>query len=208
MLHLLVEGTSDVPTVREVMVRGLGRVQGSHFQIYWHRGKGRLPSNIHGLPELRDQTLLGQLPAKLRAFGKGEPQSPVLVLIDADRDNCVALKASLLNMLNSLTARPQTVIFRIAVEEIESWFIADVAAVMCAYTTVNSAVLNAVAPDAVVGAWETLATALGVDPNKCSGADKEEWAKMISPYLNLDGPSSPSFRKFIEASAALSGTTL
>lgn len=34
ILRVLVEGTSDVPVVREALVRGLGRVQGTDFQVF------------------------------------------------------------------------------------------------------------------------------------------------------------------------------
>ena len=205
MIRVLVEGTSDVPVVREALVRGMGRVQGTDFQVYWHKGKGRLPMNPLGPPAARDETLLGQLAAKLRAFGKNDPRSPVVVVVDADRDDCLALKASLVALLGSLPDRPRDVIFRIAVEEMESWFVADTTAVQRAYPTVNLGVLTAIAPDAVVGAWEQLAQALGLNSDSCTGADKEDWAKAISPHLELAHPPSPSFATFIRALEQLTG---
>jgi len=208
ILRVLVEGTSDVPVVREALVRGLGQVQGTDFQVFWHKGKGRLPTSPFGPPAARDETLLGQLPAKLRAFGESDPGSPVVVLVDADRDNCLALKASLMAMLGVLPQRPRNVIFRIAVEEMESWFIADTTAVQSAYPTVNLGVLAAVAPDAVVGAWEHLATAMGLNAGLCTGADKEDWAKAISPHLELANPPSPSFGTFIKALERLTGVAV
>jgi hypothetical protein len=208
ILRVLVEGTSDVPVVRETLVRGLGRVQGTDFQVFWHKGKGRLPTNPMAAPAPRDETLLGQLAAKLRAFGRSDPGSPVLVVVDADQDNCLALKASLTAMLGGLPHRPREVIFRIAVEEVESWFIADTAAVQRAYPAVNLGVLMAIAPDAVVGAWEQLADALGLNSDLCTGADKEDWAKAISPHLELAHPPSPSFATFIRALEQLTGVSI
>jgi len=208
ILRVLVEGTSDVPVVREALVRGLGRVQGTDFQVFWHKGKGRLPANPLGPPPARDETLLGQLAAKLRAFGKNDPRSPVVVIVDADRDDCLALKASLVTMLGGLPYRPRNVIFRIAVEEMESWFIADTTAVQRAYPAVNLGVLSAIAPDAAVGAWEHLAQALGLNSGLCTGADKEDWAKAISPHLVLANPPSPSFATFIKALEQLTGVSV
>ncbi len=208
ILRVLVEGTSDVPVVREALVRGLGRVQGTDFQVFWHKGKGQLPANPIGPPAARDETLLGQLAAKLRAFGRNDPGSPVVVMLDADRDNCLTLKNSLITMLGHLPHRPRDVIFRIAVEEMESWFIADTAAVQKAYPTVNLGILTAIAPDAVVGAWEQLAQALGLNPDLCTGADKEDWAKTISPHLELAHPHSPSFATFIKALERLTGVSM
>ena len=120
MIRVLVEGTSDAPTVREVFVRGLGRVQGTDFQIFWHRGKGKLPPVLTAPPSPRDESLLGLLPAKLRAFGKANPNDPVVVLLDADRDDWRLLRNQLIATLAAMTPRPNNVLFRIAVEELES----------------------------------------------------------------------------------------
>lgn len=54
------------------------------------------------------------------------------------------------------------------------------------------------APDAITGAWETLAETIGVKPKDITGADKYTWAEKIAPHLNLEYPRSPSFRKLIE----------
>lgn len=208
MIRVLVEGTSDVPTVAEVFVRGLGCVQGSNFQVYWHRGKGRLPADPTSAPGFTEQSLLGQLPAKLRAFGRSDKQSPVVVLLDADRDNPITLTWQIYRTIALTQPRPDKVIVRIAVEEIESWFIADTTAVLSAYPSANVTSLAAIAPDTVVGAWEELARALGLNPQTCSGADKEAWAKAISPHLKLDYPTSPSFRRFVNTLELLTGVTV
>jgi hypothetical protein len=208
ILRVLVEGTSDVPVVREALVRGLGRVQGTDFQVFWHKGKGKLPANPIAPPAPRDETLLGQLAAKLRAFGKNDPCSPVIVIVDADRDDCLTLKHSLVALLGKLPHRPNDVIFRIAIEEMESWFIADTAAVQTAYPTVNLAVLTPIPPDAVVGAWEKLAQAIGLNPALCTGADKEDWARAIVPHLELVQPPSPSFATFLKALEKLTGVSI
>jgi len=208
MIRVLVEGMSDVPTVSEIFVRGFGYVQGTNFQIHWHRGKGRLPVDPNSPPKATEHSLLGQLPAKLRAFGKSDKQTPVIVLMDADRDNLATLTWQTYRAIAVTQPRPDKVLVRLAVEEMESWFIADTAAVMNAYPTANLSSLNAIPPDAVVGAWETLARALGINPNSCTGADKEAWAKAISPHLKLDYPTSPSFKRFVNTIEQLTGLTV
>jgi hypothetical protein len=205
MIRVLVEGTSDVPTVAEIFVRGFGYVQGTNFQVHWHRGKGRLPVNPSLAPTATEQSLLGQLPAKLRAFGKSDKQSPVIVLLDADRDNLVTLTWQIYRTIALTQPRPDKVIVRIDVEEIEYWFITDTAAVLAAYPLANIGSLVAIPPDAVVGAWEALARALGLNPQNCTGADKEAWAKAISPHLKLDYPASPSFNRFVRTLEQLTG---
>jgi hypothetical protein len=117
--------------------------------------------------------------------------------VDADRDDCKALKRELVSMWTNLNPRPPRVLFRIAIEEVESWFIADPGAVAAAYPAANTTHLSTIPPDSVIGAWEELAKALGLNPNNCSGADKEDWAKMISPKLELNNPKSPSLAAFI-----------
>jgi len=196
--HVLVEGVSDVPTVGEILRRQIGLTAGTHFRVYPHKGKGRIPDDPDVKPDPKDESLLGLLPAKLRAYGKASRDHCVIVLIDADRDNCLKLKKSIVALWHGVTPRPKNVLVRIAVEEMESWFIADRAAIKAAYSTANFKPLKGVRPDEVVGAWERLAECLGLDPKQCTGADKEEWAQNISPHLNLKNPPSPSLRAFVK----------
>lgn len=118
--------------------------------------------------------------------------------MDADDDNCLVLKNNLLNILNELNSPLICVLFRIVVEEIESWFIADSKAVERAYPSCNISKIENISPDAVIGAWEILAESIGKKPINCSGADKIEWALNISPHLDLTNPHSPSLITFIE----------
>jgi hypothetical protein len=205
VLHVLVEGTSDVPALREILTRRIGLTGGSDFVIHPHKGKGSIPPNPLDRPSPWEQKLLPLLPSKLRAYGKNSPEHAVVVVVDADRDNCQALKQSLVTLYQTTNPRPAKVLFRIAVEEMESWFIADTNALVQAYPGAQIANLAFVPPAAVVGAWEELARALGLDPSRCSGADKEEWAKTISPHLNLDAPMSPSLKTLISGLERISG---
>jgi len=194
--HILAEGLSDIPTAHEILVRGLGLTSGADFRLYPHKGKGQLPADIHAKPNKEDRTLLGQLPAKLRAYGHKGQDHCIVVLIDADRDDCHHLKTSLVKMYELVQPRPPKVLFRIALEETESWFLADTAAVLAAYPSANIPHIAGIAPDSVVGAWERLAECIGLDPADCSGADKEQWGKSISPHLDLENPRSPSLNAF------------
>jgi len=192
--HILVEGLSDVPTVREIMCRRIGVTEGAHFRIHPHKGKGALPRTASAVP---DSTLLGQLPATLRAYALKGQDHCIVVLVDADQDDCKALKKEMVSMWTKLDPKPPKVLFRIAIEEIESWFIADAKAVSAAYPSANITQITVIRPDSVIGAWEELAKALGLSPSKCSGADKEEWARTIAPKLDLLNPRSPSLSAFI-----------
>jgi hypothetical protein len=125
----------------------------------------------------------------------------VVVLVDADNDDCKELKQALIELYRTLgpDKRPAKVLFRIAVEETESWFIADKNAIRAAFPHAN---LNKLPkkklPDSIIGAWEKLAEVLGRNPKECDGKDKFDWATAISPHLDLAQPKSPSLKAFVE----------
>ena len=200
-IEVLCEGSSDVPAVREILCRHFGLRPGEHFRVHPHAGKGKLPRNPMARPDSRRRGLLDQLPAKLRGYGKSENEGYailVVVLVDADDDDCHALKRSLLKLYEDLPRKPAQVLFRIAVEETESWFLADPKAVRAAFHGVDVAALHRLTPDGICGAWESLARTLGMDPAECSGADKVRWAEAIAPHLDLTAPKSPSLRAFVD----------
>jgi hypothetical protein len=196
--EVLVEGESDVPAVREIFVRGFGLQESVDFNLHPHRGRGRLPANPLKPPPVNRQGLLDQLPAKLKGYSHLGGQGCVVVLVDADDEPCDELLRALNRMLERLPKRPLHVLFRIAIEETESWFIADPAAVQAAYPKAKVARLRRIQPDAVVGASEELAAALSVPVKSMTGATKAAWASHIAPHLNLEQPRSPSLQKFIE----------
>jgi hypothetical protein len=197
--EVLVEGASDVPVVREVMQRRFGLVQDEHFRIYPHEGRGKLPENLLAKPLSTHRQLLQLLPQKLRAYGKSlASDSVVLVVLDVDNDPCTELLTTLNTMLHQLPGKPARVVFRLAIEETESWFIADTIAVKKAFPKANIANLRKIKPDTIVGAWEKLAEAIGRTRSSVARPEKIMWAEKISSHLNLDNPASPSLRKLIE----------
>ena len=199
--EVLVEGASDVPAVREVLTRHFDLVEDEHFRIHPHQGKGRLPANPLARPDPGQRQLLHQLPAKLRGYAKSlQPDSVVLIVVDADDTPCTKLLADLNDMLNQLPDRPNRVLFRLAIEETESWFVADPSAVKAAFPRANVSLLTKIAPDTIVGAWEKLSEAIGRS-GAASGPEKLRWASLICPHLNLSAPASPSLRKLISGVA-------
>jgi hypothetical protein len=201
-IEVLTEGASDVPVVHEVLTRHFGLNEHVDFRIHAHRGRGKLPANPLAQPEPKHRGLFDQLPAKLRGFGKymGD-EFLVLVLADVDSDDCVQLLAELSQMLAQLPSKPPRVLFRLAIEETESWFLADTTAIRQAYPKAKLAPIQNLVPDARVGAWEKLAICLGRKPNTVTGGDKYNWAKEIAPHLNLLAPFSPSLGKLISGLA-------
>lgn len=206
--HVLVEGHADLPVVQEILQRRFGLVANKDFQVHPHRGKGKLPIYPNNPPAPQLQGLLDLLPAKLRAWVDLPAEHVVVVLVDADQDNCVELKARLVAMYEGLQKKAGTVLFRIAVEEAESWLIADSQAVRTAYPRAKIQKIATLSPDSVVGAWECLAEAIGRKPRDCNPADKHEWAKIIMPHVNLDNPKSPSLRAFVDGIARFVGVAV
>ena len=196
--YILVEGDADVPMVREIMTRRFQLQENVDFRIHPHDGIGSLPANPIKPPPQHLRGLLDLLPTTLLGMGRycGEHEC-VLVLVDADKTPCRELLAQLNFMLARLPQKPPRVLFRLAIEETESWFIADTEAVRKAYPGVNLQVLRAIKPDAVIGAWEKLAEAIGDPLPKKRGPLKYAWAEKIAPHINLENPISPSLGKFI-----------
>ena len=181
-------------------MRRFGLVEDEHFRIHPHQGKGKLPANPLAPPNRNKRQLLHQLPTKLRAYAKSRDSNcVVLVVVDTDDNPCVELLADLNRMLAELPVRPARVLFRLAIEETESWFLADTAAIQKAFPKAKVASLKRIPPDAVVGAWQQLAKAIGSTGS--SGTDKRRWAEKICPHLDLDNPDSPSLGKLISGVA-------
>ena len=197
MFHVLVEGSSDEPTVKEILIRRFGLVHGSQFQIHPHGGKGKLPDDPNAAPSPTDRTLLAVLPATLRGYAVKGNSVCVIVLVDQDDDDCVQLLRDLNTMLTSLNKRPANVLFRLAMEEIEAWFLADRKAVAAAYAKASFKGVPKTGIDLLDDPSDVLAQCLG-DPLPCTGQMKAVWAEKISPHLDLKKPKSPSLAKFIE----------
>ena len=197
MFHVLVEGSSDEPTVKEILIRRFGLVHGSQFQIHPHGGKGKLPDDPNAAPSPTDRTLLAVLPATLRGYAVKGNSVCVIVLVDQDDDDCVQLLRDLNTMLTSLNKRPANVLFRLAMEEIEAWFLADRKAVAAAYAKASFKGVPKTGIDLLDDPSDVLAQCLG-EPLPCTGQMKAVWAEKISPHLNLKKPKSPSLAKFVE----------
>jgi hypothetical protein len=196
-LEVLVKGGSDLPAVREVLTRRFGLVEGDDFRLYPHHGKGSLPRDLLSPPPPQRRGLLDQLPVKLRGLSNLGLDACVIVLVDSDQQSCIDLLADLNGMLARLPKRPPRVLFRIAVEETEIWFIADLRALSRAFPRAKLAHVRRIPPDAAVGAWEQLAGAIGVAERDVTGVTKSQRATKIAPHLDLDAPASPSLRKFL-----------
>lgn len=193
-LRVCVEGVSDEPVVREVLVRRLGLSSESDFTVHVHDGKGKRRTQPSAPPVGR-RGLLDLLPSRLSAWSKvaRTQDIAIAVLVDADDEDCRDLKRHLL----SLGRRPARTLFRIAVEETESWFLADPHAIRSAFPRAHLDRIPRNSVDRVIGASEVLARVLGDSAGRPSEIRKRRWAEAIAPHMNLHQPASPSLRTFI-----------
>lgn len=162
-------------------------VPGCTFQLHPHQGKS---------------DLIERLPGKLTGYAKWLPEdSRIIVVIDQDRSDCVALKRQILAM-GERAKLPSALLCRIAVEELEAWFLGDPAAVATAYPGVPrefGAKKRFRDPDAIPGGtWEALEHLLKEAGHFPSGLAKIAAARAISAHMTVDANASRSFQVFRE----------
>lgn len=178
-LHVLVEGDSE----KTLLERWLPRFLPRHaFTLIRHRGKGKLPGDALKAADIRREGILDQLPAKLRAYGHAlNPETDrVVVLVDLDDDDCSDLKRRLVALLEHCDPRP-VVLFRIAIEETEAFFLGDPAAIRAAFPQAKIQRMKDYVPDSICGAWELFQRVVDA-----RSEDKVGWAERMAPYLGTE----------------------
>jgi hypothetical protein len=103
--------------------------------------------------------------------------------------------------------------FRLAIEEVEAWYLGDRQALQTAYPRAKTDVLNRYVQDSVCGTWELLADAVHSGGSEAirkagwplPGQIKYEWAEKIGPLLEPDRNVSPSFGKLRDGLCHLIG---
>ena len=202
-VELLLEEPSVQAALDELLPRLLP--EGSSWSLHPFQGK----------PDL-----LSKLPSRLQAYARGwlPDDYRIVVLVDADRDDCRALKrrledtAAAAGLTTMTAAGPDgrfVVLNRIAIEELEAWFIGDVDALAKAYPGVPKSLAERRGfrdPDAVRGGtWEALERVLQNAGYFQSGLRKIEAAGRIAKHMDPTRNRSHSFRCFAEALASLCG---
>lgn len=206
--EILVEGQSDVTALSSGILQGiLGTYNEPHtWKIHKHQGIGVKNPTPLAPPNIKDRTLLHNLPSKLRAYGNSlSANEVVVVLFDLDNKNPIETLQELNDLLELCTPPPQT-IFCFAIEEMEAWFLGDPDAIIKAFPNARVDLLEKYEPDSICGTWELLADIVhpgGAKELLSQGKrsieileHKKNWAKKIPPFMNKDVNSSPSFIKF------------
>ena len=201
--EILVEDLSGKIVLEAVV----GRILGTNHtnRIISYRGIGRIPENLRGTSDPRKRILLDRLPRLLRGYGKSLKNYPaaVVVVVDLDNKDCLDFKQEMLDTLDVCEPRP-TILFRIAIEEVEAWLLGDSDAVRAAYPNARDQVLNGYVQDSICGTWETLADAIHPGGSHRLmrvgyphvGRVKCVWATNIARHLNPDRNQSRSFQVF------------
>jgi hypothetical protein len=164
--------------------------------------------------------LIGELPASLRVkktrLDAGEDLR-IVVLVDRDNDGCQQLKARLERLahdagLSTKTSPDQNgcfqVVNRIAIEELEAWFMGDTEALKSAFSGLRGEAFpkSFNNPDNS-GTWENLHRFLRVKGIYKSSYPKIEAARKIAPHMELSRNRSRSFRHFCQGIEALLAVT-
>lgn len=204
-LHILVEGRAEEAFLKAWLPR---LIPAHSFILHPHQGKGRLSADLKKRPDPKQRGLLDQLPAKLRAFGKSldSDTDRVVVLVDLDDQDCHDLKKRLKKILRGCDPSP-TVLFRIAIEETEAFFLGDSVAVKKAFPRARVGKIRQYQQDSICGTWEFLRDVIG-DPSHSE--DKVAWAEAIGRHLGTEWKGrkvnkSPSFRILCEGLLRMCG---
>jgi hypothetical protein len=203
-IEVLVEDSSGAKLIELLLPKIIGPQGAPHsWRIKLYKGIGRIPTGLTSKADPEKRILLDQLPRLLGGYGKTPWVDAVVVVCDSDSRNCKEFLAELNAVLRQCDPAPNT-LFRLAIEEMEAWFLGDRKALFNAYPRAKKDVLNRYAQDSVCGTWELLADALhpgGLKEVKKtgfwrSGQLKHDWAEKIGPEMDVEDNQSPSFGKF------------
>ena len=203
-IEFLVEDSSGERLLSQLLPKILGLQGAPHtWRLIAYKGIGRIPQGLTAKADPVKRILLDQLPRLLQGYGKTPGIDAVVVVLDTDRRDCAAFLQELKSVAESCHPAPQT-LFRLAIEEMEAWYLGDRAALIKAYPRAKRDVLNRYVQDSVCGTWELLADAVHTGGAAAikklgwtqSGAIKHEWAEKIGPHMCFDQNVSPSFGKF------------
>jgi hypothetical protein len=163
--------------------------------------------NIHVFQGKND--LLKNLPKRLRGYRPWLPDDwSIVVLIDKDHEECFELKQRLEaiahneGFITKSNARPNAkfnIINRIAIEELEAWFLGDVGALHVAYPKIPKYLdkrKNFRTPDTIHNTSEALERVLKRAGYYRGGMPKIEVARRISLHMDPSRNISKSFQIF------------
>jgi len=202
-IEILIEDSSGEQLLNCLLPRILGARGEPHtWRLHAYKGIGRIPRGLKATADAAKRILLDQLPRILRGYAKTPGIDAVVVVLDSDRKDCMAFLSEL-NALATNCEMSSKTLFRLAIEEMEAWYLGDREALTKAYPRAKTKALDGYVQDSVCGTWELVADALYPGGSKkvkkagwpLPGQLKHEWADKIGPLMDVEDNASPSFRK-------------
>ncbi len=202
-IEILVEDSSGERLLDGLLPRILGPQGSPHtWRLHAYKGIGRIPPNLRTSADPAKRILLDQLPKILRGYGRTPGIDAVVIVLDSDHRDCAMFLKELKALAEGCDPAPKT-LFRLAIEEVEAWYLGDQLALTKAYPRAKLQVIEGYVQDSVCGTWELLADA--VHPGGAAaikkagwplpGQVKHDWALRIGPLMDIDHNQSPSFHK-------------
>ncbi len=156
--------------------------------------------------------LLAKLPARLRGYSTWQQRDlRIVILLDRDNDDCHILKRRVKRIVEEsqfisshtrLDLESPRILTRIAIEELEAWFLGDMTAIQAAYPHVPCnldkwrGLRN---PDEIKGGtWEYLERILMKYGDHRGGLEKTRAAREIAAFMEPSRNRSKSFQVFRE----------
>ncbi len=202
-IEILTEDSSGQRLLEHLVPKLIGPLGEPHtWRFHAYRGIGRIPVHMSRASDPSKRILLDQLPRLLRGYVKTPGIDAVVVVLDADDRDCASFLSELQSVAESCGAS-QLTLFRLAIEEVEAWYLGDRSALLHAYPRARMRALEAYVQDSVCGTWELLADVIhpgGMHAIQQAGWPlpgqvKHEWAERIGPLLDPARNLSPSFGK-------------
>jgi hypothetical protein len=212
-LEILTEDSSGQHLLEHLIPKLIGPLGEPHtWRVHAYRGIGRIPPHLLPASDPSRRILLDQLPRLLRGYDRTPGIDAVVVMLDADDRDCVSFLSELRSLAEACGASHMT-LFRLAIEEVEAWYLGDRSALLAAYPKARVRALDGYIQDSVCDTWELLAEAIhpgGLPAIQKAGWPlpgqvKHEWAERIGPLLEPANNLSPSFGKFCDGIRRLAG---
>jgi len=144
--------------------------------------------------------LLKRLSKRMQAYANFLPSDwRIVIVVDRDNDDCKKLKQKLCTASRVVIKKKGNVVLhRIAIEELEAWFLGDIPAIRVEFPKVPANLEKNKKfrdPDAIKGGtWETLDKLL--KDYGYQGLFKTQFAQRIAPNMNVENNRSKSFQVF------------
>ncbi len=130
------------------------------------------------------------IPRKMKAYPRYGYHVKVLIIHDQDSNDCIALKKSLVDLLDGSSI---PTIIRIACRELENWYLGDFYSLQMLFPNIKAEHQSAKSkfrnPDNLTGSDEI--------EHLAKNFSKTETARLIGHIIDIENNRSNSFRQFI-----------